>query len=171
MKALSTIKRWTILKRVLSAVNLHWTSRFFDAINNNPLNFEGSKFFKDGSAEGILWGGNLSTVVSLCGQDFLPEKDFIFFTEDLNEPVYKVDKMFQQLLNMPQFVRYCRGLILGDFLDVDNDVWLDEYFQELAERINIPIVSGFKITHKKDKITLPVGKNAKLEGKILQINQ
>ena len=144
---------------------------FFDAINNKPLHFEGSKSLKEGFASGVLLGGNLSTVVSLCGQDFLPEENFIFFAEDLNEPVYKVDKMFQQLLNMPQFVRYCRGLILGDFLDVDNDVWLDEYFQELAERINIPIVSGFKITHRKDKITLPIGKRANLEGKILQINQ
>ena len=46
--------------------------------------------YKGESVSGILWGGNLATVVSLCGQDFLPDEDFIFFIEDLNEPVYKI---------------------------------------------------------------------------------
>ena len=40
-----------------------------------------------------LWGGNLSTVVSLCGLDFIPDEPFIFFAEDINEPVYKIDKI------------------------------------------------------------------------------
>lgn len=142
---------------------------FFDAINNNPLHFEGSKIYKNGSAQGILWGGNLSTTVSLCGQDFIPDKDFIFFAEDLNEPVYKIDKMFQQLLNIPEFTKYCKGLVLGDFLDVDNEKWLEEYFKELSERLNIPTTGGFKITHNKEKITLPIGKIAELNGKFLNI--
>ena len=73
---------------------------FFKAINEEPLCFEGTKIYREGTANGILWGGNLSTVVSLCGQDFIPYRDFIFFAEDLNEPVYKIDKMFQQLINI-----------------------------------------------------------------------
>ena len=132
--------------------------------------FKGSKSFKEGSANGILWGGNLSTVVSLCGQDFIPDKDFIFFAEDLNEPVYKIDKMFQQLINIPEFSDRCKGIVLGDFLDIDNEVWLDEYFNEIANRLNIPVVSGFKITHAKEKITIPIGKKAKIQGLVLKID-
>ena len=142
---------------------------FFRAINGEILNFQGTKIYKEGIANGILWGGNLSTIVSLCGQDFIPEKDFIFFAEDLNEPVYKIDKMFQQLINIPQFSKYCKGIVLGDFLDVDNEEWLNEYFEELADRLNLPTASGFKITHNQEKITLPVGKLANLAGKILTI--
>lgn len=134
-------------------------THFFKAINNEPLEFTGTKIYKEGSAEGILWGGNLSTVVSLCGQDFIPDEDFIFFAEDLNEPVYKVDKMFTQLFNIEKFSKYCRGIVLGDFLDVDNDEWLENLFNEFL----IPTVGGFKITHKEDKITLPIGKKARLE--------
>lgn len=140
---------------------------FFDTINNKPLKYEGNKIYKDGTAKGILWGGNLATVVSLCGQDFIPDEDFIFFAEDLNEPVYKIDKMFQQLINIPEFLSHCKGIILGDFLDVDNEEWLEEYFKELAGRLKIPMASGFKISHNSDKITLPIGKFAKLEGKSL----
>ena len=151
-------------------INKFTKQKFFKAINEEYLDFEGTKIYKEGTVEGILWGGNLSTVVSLCGQDFIPNKDFIFFAEDLNEPVYKIDKMFQQLINIPQFTKHCNGLILGDFLGVDNEQWLDEYFNELAERLNIPTVSGFKITHAREKITLPIGKKAKIDGKTLIID-
>ena len=143
---------------------------FFDAINDMKLVFDGKTIYKNGSAKGILWGGNLATVVSLCGQDFIPYRDFIFFAEDLNEPVYKIDRMFQQLINIPHFLKYCKGIILGDFLEVDNEVWLEEYFNELANRLNIPFSSGFKISHSKEKITLPIGKLAKLDGKILKVD-
>ena len=137
---------------------------FFKAINNEPLEFTGTKFYKQGSAEGILWGGNLSTVVSLCGQDFVPDEDFIFFTEDLNEPVYKIDKMFTQLFNIEKFNKYCKAIILGDFLNVDNEAWLEELFKSFT----LPTVGGFKITHAEEKITLPVGKSAKLENDVLR---
>ena len=143
---------------------------FFKAINEKPLRYEGTTIYNNGFAEGILWGGNLATVVSLCGQDFIPYRDFIFFAEDLNEPVYKIDRMFQQLINIPQFTKYCKGIILGDFLEVDNPKWLEEYFIELASKHKIPIVEGFKITHNKEKITLPIGKYAKLDGKTLTVD-
>ena len=151
-------------------VNENTKQNFFKAINEEPLCFEGAKIYKEGTAEGIIWGGNLATVVSLCGQDFIPYRDFIFFTEDLNEPVYKIDRMFQQLINIPQFKKYCKGIVLGDFLDTDNEEWLAEYFNELSERLQIPLVGGFKITHDIEKITLPIGKYAKLVGKTLAID-
>ena len=132
---------------------------FINAIENKPLVFSGTKAYNQGTAEGILWGGNLSSVVSLCGQDFIPDEDFIFFAEDLNEPVYKIDKMFTQLFNIEKFNQKCKAIILGDFLNVDNEEWLDELFKTFT----IPTISGFKITHAEDKITLPIGKIAKLE--------
>jgi len=144
---------------------------FFKAINNENLCYGGTQVYNKGVTKGILWGGNLATVVSLCGQDFIPEKDFIFFAEDLNEPVYKIDKMFQQLLNIPQFIKHCKGVVLGDFLGTDNQEWLDEYLKELASQIQIPMTGGFKITHSEEKITLPIGKQAILDGKKLLVNQ
>lgn len=139
---------------------------FFKAISGETLEFIGNKIYTEGEAQGIIWGGNLATVVSLCGQDFVPDEDFIFFTEDLKEPVYKIDKMFQQLFNIEKFQKHCKGIVLGDFLNVDNEEWLDEYFQTLP----VPAVSGFKITHNQDKITLPIGKKALLRKNILRIN-
>lgn len=144
---------------------------FFKAIKGKNLQYKGKKLYKSGYTQAILWGGNLSTVVSLCGQDFIPDKDFIFFTEDLNEPVYKIDKMFQQLMNISDFKENCRGILLGDFLGVDNKTWLNEYFEELSNRLDVPILSGLRVTHADEKITLPIGRIAQLNGRFLTIEQ
>ena len=141
---------------------------FFEAVNGNFPNFEGKKIYTNGSAKGTLWGGNLATVVSLCGQDFIPDDDFIFFAEDLNEPVYKIDRMFQQLININEFTARCKGIVLGEFLDTDEEL-LESYFVELSERLQIPMAGGYKITHGAEKITLPIGKSAELTGKKLII--
>lgn len=140
---------------------------FEKAISGQNLEFEGNKIYTKGSAEGIIWGGNLATVVSLCGLDFIPDEDFIFFAEDLNEPVYKIDRMFTQLFNIEKFRANCKGIVLGDFLYVDNQDWLDELFHEFS----IPAVGGFKITHNQEKVTIPVGARAVLSGMKLVVNK
>lgn len=117
---------------------------------------------KKGSAEGILWGGNLSTVVSLCGIDcskssFVPNEKFIFFVEDVGEPVYKIDKMFHQLLNIELFRENVSAIALGEFTDTDNELWLKELFCEIANELNVPVYSGYKFTHDNEKQTVPVG--------------
>lgn len=144
---------------------------FFKTIKGKNLQYKGKRMYKSGFAQAILWGGNLSTVVSLCGQDFIPDNDFIFFTEDLNEPVYKIDKMFQQLINIPEFLDNCKGILLGDFLGTDNQAWLYQYFEELSNRLDVPILSGLKVTHADEKITLPIGRIAQLNGRFLSIAQ
>lgn len=120
-----------------------------------------AKVYYEGEAKGILWGGNLATVVSMCGLDFIPDEKFIFFAEDLNENVYKIDKMFTQLLNIEKFRKNLQGIILGDFLDAGNKKHLDELFYELGGKYRVPILSGFKITHAREKMTVPYGANAK----------
>lgn len=143
---------------------------FFDTLTNtesleiSPEN-EKSKTYSKGEAKGVLFGGNLATIASLCGQDFIPDEKFIFFAEDLGEDTYKIDKMFTQLLNIERFRKNLTGIILGDFLDIQNQEHFDELFFEIGEKYKIPILSGFKITHAKEKITLPYGANAEFSTK------
>ncbi len=146
---------------------------FFNAVTTNKLEYlpTKDKVYHRGNAEGILWGGNLGTIVSLCGQDFLPDEDFIFFAEDLNEVAYKIDKMMTQLMNIDQFVKHVKGIVLGDFLDMDNEQWLDELFVEIGNKLNIPVVGGFKITHDVEKITLPYGAKAELKENKLYLSK
>ena len=103
---------------------------FFDAVTGKDLKFDIE--YKGDDTCGILWGGNLSTIVSLCGQDFIPDENFIFFTEDLNEPAYKIDKMLTQLFNIDKFANNIRAIVVGEFLDTDNNIWLDEILTEIS---------------------------------------
>ena len=134
-------------------------------INGVEQELIAKKVYKSGNASGKIWGGNLSTVVSLCGQDFIPDEDFIFFTEDLNENVYKIDKMFSQLFNIEQFKDKCKGIILGDFLNVDRQDWLEKFFSSLP----VITLSGFEITHNLKKETIPIGKSCYIENEKLII--
>lgn len=140
---------------------------FFNALSHDTLSYKVDEVYKEGNAEGIFWGGNLSTLVSLCGQDFIPDEKFIFFAEDLNEPVYKIDKMFQQLMNIDKFTKNIQALVLGDFIDIDNKEWLGELIKELCEKLDIPVVKKNGITHLSRKLTLPYGASVKLENKTL----
>lgn len=135
---------------------------FFQTLNGEINSYTSDRVYNKGYAEGVLFGGNLSTVVSLCGLDFLPDESFIFFAEDINEPVYKIDRMFQQLINIDKFRTNCKGLILGEFSGTDNEEWLGMFFNELTQKLNIPIIYMPKITHNENKITLPVGSKAKI---------
>lgn len=141
---------------------------FFETITNTTKDLKispdkrKSKVYYPGETEGILWGGNLATIVSMCGLDFIPDEKFIFFIEDLNEVVYKIDKMMTQLLNIEKFRKNLSGIVIGDFLKIDNKKYFDELFFEIGKKIKKPVLSGFKITHADEKITVPYGAMAEL---------
>lgn len=137
---------------------------FFKVVCDDSENiYSAEKLYRGGVSKGILFGGNLASVVSLCGVDFMPDEGFIFFAEDLNEPVYKIDKMFTQLLNIEKFRQNVKGIVLGDFLECGYPEQLDELFKDVAERLEIPVLGGFKITHEDDKITIPYGGYARIK--------
>ncbi len=155
-----------------SNINSFTESHFFNALygNNIILNAASPVIYNPGTADGILFGGNLSTLASLCGTDFIPDKKFIFFAEDLNEPVYKIDRYFTQLLNIDVFRKNISAIVLGDFLDIDNQNYFDDLFKLLSKELNIPIISRFPITHAREKVTIPYGAEAKLTNSQLKIS-
>ena len=127
-----------------------------------PCKFTINKFFEtvqDGKFdyEGTFWGGNLASLVSLCGQDFIPDFKFDFFVEDLNEPVYKIDKMMTQLVNIPKFRQNIKSIYLGEFLDIDNEEWFEEIFNEFSQKLNVPLIKDFPVSHGIKKATIPYG--------------
>ena len=145
---------------------------FFNTLRGKEINLspQNSVTYLSGNAKGILFGGNLSTLTCLCGIDFIPDEDFIFFAEDLNEPVYKIDRYYSQLLNIKQFKQNIKAIILGDFLDIDDKDYFDDFFNNLARELNIPIISGFPISHRIKKVTVPYGATATLENSLLKID-
>lgn len=117
--------------------------------------------------EGRLWGGNLAMLVSLLGTPFLPRvRDGILFVEDVNEPAYKLERMFLQLAHAGVLQRQA-AVVLGDFDPVtpmpnDNGYGLPDVIERLRKAGGVPVYSGLPFGHVPRKLTLPVGGRARL---------
>lgn len=145
-------------------INPYTERSFFATLTNNSVTLLAKKPNEEtfSAVEGILFGGNLSTISSLCGIDFIPDEKFIFFTEDINEPTYKIDRYFTQLLNIEKFRNNLNAIVCGDFTGCDNLCDLPKIFNDLKKELNIPIVKDYPISHTQVKATIPIGGFAKL---------
>ena len=143
-------------------INNYTKESFFNCLKDatSEIKADGEIYY-EGRTEGILWGGNLSSLVSLCGIDFIPNEELILFLEDLNEPTYKIDKMLTQLFNIEEIRKNVRGIAIGEFKDCDKRE-LKNLLKEFTNKHKIPMCDGFKITHSKIKDTIPVGIKATL---------
>lgn len=138
-----------------------------DTINGFKKEILGKKALIEGEAQGILWGGNLSSLVCcLCGDEFIPNEDIILFLEDVCEPLYKLDKMMTQILRHKTLMSKIKGVVFGDFILNDKkekqrlNFWLDIW----AKEFNVPCSLGFKISHGKNNEAIPFGVYSKLIG-------
>ena len=127
-------------------------------IENQEFNLN-LETIKKGNAKGVLWGGNLSSIASLLTSEFyLKDEDIILlkkFLEDLNEPLYKIDKMMYEIYRCEKIKGRIRGIIFGDFyLKFDE---IKNLFFEYSELFNVPSRYCPDITHKINNVTLPYG--------------
>lgn len=119
------------------------------------------------AVEGRLWGGNLAMLVSLLGTPFMPRvRDGILFVEDVNEPAYKLERMFLQLAHAGVLQRQA-AIVLGDFEPVipmpnDNGYGLADVIERLRKAGGVPVYTGLPFGHVRRKLTLPVGGRARL---------
>jgi muramoyltetrapeptide carboxypeptidase len=123
-----------------------------------------------GTAEGRLVGGNLAVLSSLAGTPFAPDfTDSILVLEDIHEPVYRIDRMLQQL-RLTGALSGCRGIAFGECVRCPEDAGgvgrpLDELLGELAHALGIPCVAGIPVGHIPDQWTIPLGAIATLDTK------
>ena len=109
------------------------------------------------SVKAISFGGNLTTLASLCGRDFMPQEKFVFIIEDINEPVYKIDRALNQLYGLPLFKDNVVAIVLGDFTGLDDVNLFNQMIQEFCNKCNVPYWTGLRFGHNREKITLPIG--------------
>ncbi len=128
-----------------------------------------------GTATGRLVGGNLSVLSSLAGTPFAPDlTDTILILEDINEPVYRVDRMLQQL-KLTGTLGGCRAIAFGEFTKCPDDAGaggrkLDDVLSELAHSLGIPCLAGIPVGHIPDQWTIPLGAVATLDTAARSVN-
>jgi len=121
-----------------------------------------------GRAEGRLVGGNLAVLASLCGTPFAPDlTNGILILEDINEPVYRIDRMLQQLM-LSGALNGCKAIVFGECVKCPDDAGggarlLDEVLDEIAEELGVPCMAGIPVGHINEQWTIPLGATGTLD--------
>lgn len=118
---------------------------------------------RPGTARGPLIGGNLAVLTAMAGSRYWPRFDgAILFLEEINEYIYRVDRMFSTLKLSGALDRVA-GVVLGAFTNCGpgdgnyGTLTLDEVFDDYLKPLDVPVYSGALFGHIKRKFTLPVG--------------
>jgi len=123
---------------------------------------------RGGRARGRLVGGNLALVASLFGTPFAPDLDgAILVLEDVNEAVYRIDRMLTQLRLAGALDRLA-GIAFGHFTDIpaepaNEQRSLSNVLREVARRCDVPCVANIPFGHIADQWTVPLGATAELD--------
>lgn len=120
-----------------------------------------------GQVTGQLIGGNLSILYSLLGSaSSVDTNGKILFIEDLDEYLYHIDRMMQNLRRNGYFEQL-NGLIVGGMTDMhDNQIPFGydavQIISEIVKPYNIPVCFDFPAGHVPNNLALPFGREVSL---------
>lgn len=118
---------------------------------------------RGGHAQGILMGGNLSTLSHLLGTPYQPSfHNAILFIEDVNEKAYQIDRMLTQM-KMAGLFSGLRGVVVGDFYKTDNEGYIQEILLEIFDDPEIPILEGMESGHGPVNLSMRMGAPVRLD--------
>ena len=141
----------------LSPENERW---FWSMLGGDaPLThrFERQQVVRDGEAEGILFGGCLSLTTALTGTpyDFWID-DGIWFWEDVDEPLYRLDRMLTHLRLSGRF-ESIRGVAIGKLKGCGSEEEIDALLHETFDPYGVPVVRDLPFGHHGDNLLMPIG--------------
>ena len=133
---------------------------YVDDIKGLPL--------KKGIAKGEIVVSNLTIASFLIGTDHFPElKGKIIIFEDINEDIYKIDRMLTYL-RMTKKLNGIAGIGFGSFSDdLCTSEWKDSLKNLIIERLqefDFPILFDLPIGHISGNACIPFGCEATLNG-------
>jgi muramoyltetrapeptide carboxypeptidase len=142
------------------------------------LSAPSAKALRPGRARGRLVGGNLALLAGMAGTPFAPSyDDAILVLEDVNESVYRLDRMLTQL-RLNGALANLSGLVLGQFTDIPDDPSnedrpLSELLDEVTGWCGVPCLANVPVGHVSDIWTVPLGATAELnaDSKMLKIER
>jgi muramoyltetrapeptide carboxypeptidase len=146
------------IRDALQGVKMKYTAPF-NALNRN------------GTAEGVLVGGNLKTIESLAGSKSDIRTDGkILFVEDTGEYLYSIDRMFWNLKRSGK-LNHLAGLIVGGFKlkkdEGENDTvfgkTIEEIVMEKVKEFKYPVCFDFPVGHQKNNYAFKCGVKHKLQ--------
>lgn len=120
-----------------------------------------------GTARGRLTGGNLTVLCAACGtaEAVDTEEPTILFLEEVNEHVYRVDRMMQQLLRSGALSNV-QAVVVGDFTHIAG---AERFGAEACETVadclrplGIPLLFGFPAGHDSLNEAIYLGRRVRV---------
>ena len=131
--------------------------------------FERANVVCEGEAEGTLFGGCLALTAALVGTpyDFWID-DGIWFWEDVDEPVYRIDRMLTALRLSGRMPRI-RGVVIGGLKTCGDEAEMLVLLREFFSPFAIPVVRNLPFGHHGDNLLMPIGTRVRLSTRDMQM--
>ncbi len=135
----------------------------------NKVDYQFSSHFDniEGEVEAVIIGGNLSLLVDSLGTNSeISTEGKILFIEEIDEYLYKIDRMFNQLKRAGK-LSGLKGLIIGDFSQQkDTSIALGQTLEQIVlhhtKDYLYPIAFNIPIGHEPHNLAIPCGRIVKL---------
>jgi muramoyltetrapeptide carboxypeptidase len=121
-----------------------------------------------GKARGRLLGGNLTVLTTIVGSPYLPDwRDCILFAEDVQEQIYRIDRMLTQL-SLAGILRQARGVVFGHCTKCEpgdgyGSLTLEEVMRDHLGALGVPAYWDAMFGHIDQQFTMPVGVEVELD--------
>jgi muramoyltetrapeptide carboxypeptidase len=120
------------------------------------------RIIKPGNVEALPLAANLAVMAALCGTEYFPDvAGRALILEDLNEPLYRIDRYLTQL-KQAGILSKCAGIAFGDFLDCGGHDELQLIFHKAAEVVNGPVIAGFPFGHGLPIVSVNMGRRIRI---------
>jgi muramoyltetrapeptide carboxypeptidase len=123
-------------------------------------------FLKPGKASGKLLGGNLWSLLSVLGTEYEPDwNGAILFWEDVGKEPRRIDAMLTHFKLAGIFEKIA-GMVVGELVECDASgpsLTVDEIVLDLLKDYRFPVLSGVRLGHTDEKLTLPIGVQAAID--------
>ena len=124
---------------------------------------------RPGNAVGLPLVGNLTVAATLCGTPYLPDvSGRILILEDLNEPIYKLDRMLTMLEQNGIFER-CAGVLFGQFSDCAPLPEVYALLRRTAAHVNGPVLANFPFGHTMPIVTIDFHRTVAIENNRVRV--
>jgi muramoyltetrapeptide carboxypeptidase len=149
-----------------SVTNTEWKDYLLENVAGEEM-----KIVVEGTATGVLTGGNLTLVVASLGTPYeIDLQGKILFLEDIDENEQRIDRMLTQL-QLSGKLNGLAGIILGAWTDCgppnpkqpENSLRLETIIDEILTPLQIPTLMNVTCGHVLPTMSLPLGKTVALD--------
>lgn len=147
----------------ISARHEEWFWSMLSGVAPLTYEFASHDVLSDGEGEGVLFGGCLALTAALMGTPYDYWVDGgIWFWEDVDEPVYRVDRMLTHLRLSGRMPRI-RGVIIGALKDCGEDAEMLALLRETFAALDIPVIRNLPFGHHGNNLLMPIGTRVRLD--------